>query len=104
MAKVGQVYPFEDRNGSSRSWPGSHLQSYEEKFLDRVNYYGQMVRWTVGQVADAAIAAGIGADQGRSGRDRQSPPISWFATWKRIARRSRSNRSPEDEALGDLGI
>src|SRR6266481_8321369 len=61
--------------GTDRAETGRalHLQSYEEK----VSGPGELLRANgrdgrSGQVADAAAAAGIGTDQGRSGRDRQS--------------------------------
>src|ERR1700690_1391499 len=61
--------------GTDRAEAGRalHLQSYEEK----VSGPGELLRangrdgWS-GQVADASIVEGVGTDQGRSGRDRQS--------------------------------
>ncbi len=41
--KVAQVYPFEDGNGSSRSWRALDSQSTKKKFLERVNSYGQVI-------------------------------------------------------------
>src|SRR6185437_418959 len=63
--------------GTDRAEAGRalHLQSYEEEVFGP----GELLRangrdgWS-GPVADAAIAAGVGADQGRSCRDRQSYP------------------------------
>src|SRR6202171_1887719 len=60
--------------GTDRAEAGRalHLQSYEEK----VSGPGELLRadgrdgWA-GSPADAAVAAGVGANQGRSGRDRK---------------------------------
>ena len=42
--KVAKCIPSRNGNGSSRSWPAlSTFNPTKKKFLDRVNYYGQMV-------------------------------------------------------------
>ncbi len=41
--KVAQVYPFEGRADRAEVGGAFDLQSYEEKFLSRVNYWGQVV-------------------------------------------------------------
>ena len=72
--KVGQVYPFEEWERIEQKLAGlSTFNPTKKKFLDRVNYYGQMVEMDgQGRLAAAAVAAGSGAAQGRSRRDRQS--------------------------------
>ena len=74
--KVGQVYPFEEWERIEQKLAGlSTFNPTKKKFLDRVNYYGQMVEMDgQGQAADSAVVAGSGAAQRRSGSDRQSYP------------------------------
>jgi hypothetical protein len=94
--KVAQVYPFEEWERIEQKLAAlSTFNPTKKKFLSRVNYYGQSGRdGRPGPVADAAVVARVGADQGRSCGYRQSDLSRSCAIWKRTARtRSRKSNS-----------
>ena len=106
--KVGQVYPFEEWERIEQKLAAlSTFNPTKKKFLDRVNYYGQMVEMDgQGRLLVPATAARLGADQGRSRRD-------WAILTYLVVRNLEMFRkeieetsfTPEDEkTLDELGI
>ena len=72
--KVGQVYPFEEWERIEQKLAGlSTFNPTKKKFLDRVNYYGQMVEMDgQGRLLLPQIVAGSGAAQRGSRGDWKS--------------------------------
>ncbi len=69
--KVAQVYPFEEWERIEQKLAGlSTFNPTKKKFLDRTNYYGQMVEMDgQGRLLMPQILRTVGGDQGRSGGD-----------------------------------
>ena len=105
--KVAQVYPFEEWERIEQKLAGlSTFNPTKKKFLSKVNYWGQVGRdGRSGAVADAAIAARCGADQGRSCGER-IPDLSGSAQHRSVPAEDREEKfTPEDEkTLDELGI
>ena len=106
--KVAQVYPFEEWERIEQKLAGlSTFNPTKKKFLDRVNYYGQMVEMDgQGRLLMPQLLREAAQIKGEVAVTRQSDAISKCATWKRTARRSRSKpfTSEDEKTLDDLGI
>ena len=74
--KVGQVYPFEEWERIEQKLAGlSTFNPTKKKFLDRVNYYGQMVEMDgQGRLLLPQLLREAAQLKGRSCGDRQSHP------------------------------
>ena len=105
--KVGQVYPFEEWERIEQKLAGlSTFNPTKKKFLDRVNYYGQMVEMDgQGRLLHSAVVAGGGAAQRRSCGDRQSYHlVVRNLEAYRTEIEEQSFTSEDEKTLDDLGI
>ena len=104
--KVGQVYPFEEWERIEQKLAGlSTFNPTKKKFLDRVNYYGQVVEMDGQGGCCSRNCCGKRRAQRGSRGDRQSQPSRGSQPGGyRTEIEEQSFTSEDEKTLDDLGI